>query len=87
MMRLRHPLRPQAVRLRVCAAGALLCGAASVISFALPHGRPGFVLFFLARALAGIGAGVIVPAVFSLAADLIEPTPGERPSAFYRSPC
>lgn len=61
------------IRLRVCAAGALLCGAASVISFALPHGRPGFVLFFLARALAGIGAGVIVPAVFSLAADLIEP--------------
>ncbi|MGD0782651.1 MAG: MFS transporter [Candidatus Aminicenantales bacterium] len=60
-------------RLRVCAAGALLCGAASASSLALPHGRPGFALFFLARALAGVGAGAIVPAVFSLAADLIGP--------------
>jgi MFS family permease len=68
------------IRLRVCAAGALLCGAASAASFALPHGRAGFLAFFLARALAGVGAGAIVPAVFSLAADLIEPT--RRGTAF-----
>ena len=68
------------IRLRVCAAGALLCGAASVASLALPHGRPGFLLFFLLRALAGVGAGAIVPAVFSLAADLIAPT--RRGTAF-----
>ncbi len=61
------------IRLRVCAAGAVLCGAASIASLALPHGRPGFALFFLTRALAGVGAGAILPAVFSLAADLIEP--------------
>ncbi len=68
------------IRLRVCAAGALLCGAASAASFALPHGRAGFLAFFLVRALAGVGAGAIVPAVFSLAADLIEPT--RRGTAF-----
>jgi MFS family permease len=66
-------LSDRGARLRVFAVGALLCGAASAASFALPHGRPGFVLFFLLRALAGVGAGAIVPAVFSLAADLIEP--------------
>jgi MFS family permease len=66
-------LSDRGARLRVFAFGALFCGAASAASFALPHGRQGFVLFFLLRALAGIGAGAIVPAVFSLAADLIEP--------------
>ncbi len=66
-------LSDRGARLRVCAAGAVLCGAAAAASWALPHGRPGFLPFFLLRALAGVGAGALVPAVFSLAADLIPP--------------
>jgi len=58
-------------RLRLSAAGALLYGTVSALAFAVPHGRAGYALFFLTRALAGIGIGVIVPAVFSLAGDLV----------------
>jgi MFS transporter, Spinster family, sphingosine-1-phosphate transporter len=66
-------LSDRGARLRVCAAGTVLCGAAAAACWALPHGRPGFLPFFLLRALAGVGAGALVPAVFSLAADLIPP--------------
>jgi len=58
-------------RLRLSAAGALVYGTVSALAFAVPHGRAGYALFFLMRALAGLGLGVIVPAVFSLAGDLV----------------
>lgn len=58
-------------RTRLCLAGSLVYGIVSALAFAIPHGRPGYILFFLMRALAGIGIGVIVPAVFSMAGDLI----------------
>jgi MFS family permease len=58
-------------RLRLSAAGAAVYGLVSALAFAIPHGRPGYALFFLMRALAGLGAGVIIPAVFSIAGDLV----------------
>ncbi len=67
-------------RIRVARAGVLLCGAAAAASLLVPHGRTGYVVFFLVRALAGIGAGAVIPAVFSLTADLVRT--GRRATAF-----
>ncbi len=67
-------------RLRLCAGGAALAGAASLASLLVPGGRAGYAAFFALRALAGIGAGAFLPAVFSLASDTVEP--GRRGTAF-----
>jgi len=67
-------------RIRLCAAGGFVYGTVAALSLAIPHGRPGYALFFLARALAGVGVGVIVPAVFSLAGDLV--AAGRRATSF-----
>lgn len=67
-------------RLRLCAGGAALAGAASLLSLLVPGGRAGYAAFFALRALAGIGAGAFVPAAFSLASDTVEP--GRRGTAF-----
>ncbi|MCC7294679.1 MAG: MFS transporter [Acidobacteria bacterium] len=58
-------------RLRLCLAGSLTYGAIAVLSVLIPHGRTGYAVFFLARALAGFGIGLIVPSVFALASDLV----------------
>ena len=58
-------------RLRLCLAGSLTYGAIAVLSVLIPHGRIGYSVFFLARALAGFGIGLIVPSVFALASDLV----------------
>lgn len=67
-------------RSRLAAAGTFLCGVAAAASVLLPHGRTGYAFFFIIRAAAGIGAGAVLPAVFSLAADLI--APARRATAF-----
>ncbi|MDD8027657.1 MAG: MFS transporter [Acidobacteriota bacterium] len=67
-------------RLRLCAGGAALAGAASLLSVLVPGGRAGYAVFFGLRALAGIGTGAFVPAAFSLAADTVDP--GRRGTAF-----
>jgi len=58
-------------RLRICFAGASTYGLVAVLAILIPHGRAGFIAFFLARALAGLGVGLIVPSVFALAGDLV----------------
>jgi len=67
-------------RLRLCLAGSLIYGLIGVMTVLIPHGRAGFVVFFLARALAGVGIGLIVPSVFALASDLV--SSGRRATAF-----
>jgi len=67
-------------RLRLCLAGSLIYGAIGLLTVFIPHGRTGYAFFFLARALAGLGIGLIVPAVFALASDLA--AAGRRATAF-----
>ncbi len=67
-------------RLRLCLAGSLTYGLIAVSSVLIPHGRAGFTAFFLARALAGFGIGLIIPSVFALASDLV--AAGRRSTAF-----
>lgn len=67
-------------RLRLCLAGTAAYGLIGVLTVLVPHGRAGFAFFFLARSLAGIGIGLIIPAVFSLAPDLV--AAGRRATAF-----
>jgi MFS family permease len=67
-------------RLKICFAGALLYGLSSTLTALAPHGEPGYFFFFFTRALNGLGVGVVVPAVFSLAGDLIAPS--RRATAF-----
>jgi MFS family permease len=73
-------LSDRGARLRFCAGGLALAGAASLLSPLIPGGRAGYALFFALRALAGIGAGAFVPAAFSLASDSVDP--GRRGTAF-----
>ncbi len=67
-------------RLRLCLAGSLTYGLIGLLTVLVPHGRAGYAAFFLARSLAGIGIGLIVPSVFSLAPDLV--SAGRRATAF-----
>jgi len=67
-------------RLRLCLAGSLTYGLVGLLTMLVPHGRPGYLFFFLARALAGLGIGLIVPSVFALASDLA--AAGRRATAF-----
>jgi MFS family permease len=58
-------------RIKICFAGGLIYGAFSVLAVLTPHGGAGYIFFFITRALNGIGIGMIVPAVFSLAGDIV----------------
>jgi MFS family permease len=60
-------------RRRIIAAGLFLMGAASCAAALSPGGRGGYAFFFATRALSGLGAGAIIPGVFSMASDLIKP--------------
>jgi len=67
-------------RTRMAAAGALIYSAASLLTALTPHGRAGYVFFLAARAANGVGIGLVVPAVFSLAGDVVRPS--RRATAF-----
>ena len=67
-------------RVRVCVAGGLIYGAFSTLAVLTPHGQAGYVFFFITRALNGIGIGLVVPAVFSLVGDMVDPC--RRATAF-----
>ncbi|MDP2914630.1 MAG: MFS transporter [Candidatus Aminicenantes bacterium] len=67
-------------RVRVCVAGGLIYGAFSTLAVLTPHGQAGYVFFFITRALNGIGIGLVVPAVFSLVGDMVDPR--RRATAF-----
>lgn len=67
-------------RVRMAAAGAFIYSAASLLTALTPHGQAGYPFFLAARAANGIGIGLVIPAVFSLAGDVVRPT--RRASAF-----
>ncbi len=67
-------------RVRMAATGAFIYSAASLLTALTPHGGGGFPFFLGVRAASGVGIGLVVPAVFSLAGDVIRPS--RRASAF-----
>jgi MFS family permease len=67
-------------RTRTAAAGAFLYAAASLLTALTPHGRPGYTIFLALRAANGVGIGLVIPAVFALAGDVVRPA--RRASAF-----
>ena len=67
-------------RVRMAAAGSLLYAAASLATSLTPAGPAGYVFFLAARAANGVGIGLVVPAVFSLAGDVVRPS--RRATAF-----
>jgi MFS family permease len=67
-------------RVRMAAAGALIYSAASLLTALTPRGPAGYAFFFAARAANGVGIGLVVPAVFSLAGDVVRPA--RRATAF-----
>jgi len=67
-------------RKKLVQAGCLLFSLASFLSFLIPAGPPGYFVFFLGRALNGLGLGAILPPVFSMVADTV--SPGRRATAF-----
>jgi MFS family permease len=67
-------------RVRVCVAGGLIYGAFSTLAVLTPHGQAGYIFFFITRALNGVGIGLVVPAVFSLVGDMVDPR--RRATAF-----
>ena len=58
-------------RIRICAAGCLLYGTVSLLTMFVPHGETGYAVFFIARALNGIGVGAVIPAIYSMVADAV----------------
>jgi MFS family permease len=67
-------------RIKICLAGCLVYGTFSTLTVLAPHGSSGYIFFLITRALNGIGVGVVVPAVFSLVGDLVDPK--RRSTAF-----
>jgi MFS family permease len=67
-------------RKKLVQAGCLLFSLASFLSFLIPAGRAGYFVFFLGRALNGLGLGAILPPVFSMVADTV--LAGRRATAF-----
>jgi len=67
-------------RIKICFAGCLVYGSFSALTVLAPHGQAGYIFFFITRALNGIGIGVVVPAVFSLVSDTVDPK--RRATAF-----
>ncbi|MBN1272369.1 MAG: MFS transporter [Candidatus Aminicenantes bacterium] len=67
-------------RKKICLAGCLLYGTSSILTILTPHGGTGYCFFFITRALNGIGIGAVLPAVFSMVGDLVQPQ--RRSTAF-----
>jgi MFS transporter, Spinster family, sphingosine-1-phosphate transporter len=70
----------RSARKKLCIAGCLAAGAASVLVVFAPNGPEGYRFFLATRALAGLGAGAVVPAVFSMTGDAVDRA--RRASAF-----
>lgn len=56
-------------RTKICFAGCVVFCVSSALTILVPHGRMGYVLFYITRALNGIGVGAIIPTIFSLVGD------------------
>ena len=67
-------------RVKTAAIGAFIYAAASLLTALTPHGRAGYPFFLAARAANGVGIGLVIPAVFALAGDVVRPS--RRASAF-----
>lgn len=67
-------------RKRIAWVGCLVYGLASVLVVLTPEGRAGYPYFFALRCLNGLGIGALLPAVFSMVADLVPPQ--RRATAF-----
>lgn len=67
-------------RKRIAWAGCMVYGLASALVVLIPEGRGGFPYFFALRCLNGLGIGTLLPAVFSMVADLVPPK--RRATAF-----
>lgn len=67
-------------RIKICFAGCLIYSGFSILTILTPHGEMGYVFFFITRALNGIGIGAIVPTIFSLVGDTVNPK--RRSTAF-----
>jgi MFS family permease len=67
-------------RKKIAWAGCMIYGLASVLVIFTPPGRAGYAWFFALRCLDGLGLGTLVPAVFSMVADLVAPR--RRATAF-----
>jgi MFS family permease len=73
-------LADRSSRKRIAWAGSMIYGLASVLVVFTPPGRAGFAWFLALRCLDGLGLGTLVPAVFSMVADLVAPR--RRATAF-----
>ncbi|TFH31152.1 MAG: MFS transporter [Promethearchaeota archaeon] len=64
----------------ICFGGTSFYAIFSIGTFLIPDGNVGYVLFFITRALNGIGMGAIVPTIFSMVGDTARPE--KRTTAF-----
>ena len=60
-------------RKKIAFVGCLVYGLASMLVLFTPSGRAGYVFFFAVRCLNGLGIGTLVPAVFSMVGDTVDP--------------
>jgi MFS transporter, Spinster family, sphingosine-1-phosphate transporter len=67
-------------RKKICFTGSIIYSIFSIITIFTPHGQAGYVFFFITRALNGIGIGAIIPTIFSLVGDTVDPK--KRATAF-----
>ncbi len=67
-------------RIKICFAGCFIFGVSSILTLVVPHGQLGYAIFYVTRALNGIGVGAIIPAIFSLVGDTANPQ--RRATAF-----
>ncbi|WP_371803127.1 MFS transporter [Candidatus Lokiarchaeum ossiferum] len=64
----------------ICFGGTMIYALFSISTVLIPDGEVGYVLFFITRALNGIGIGAIVPTIFSMVGDTAQPE--KRTAAF-----
>jgi MFS family permease len=56
-------------RIFICFSGIVVYSIFSILTAFTPTGFRGYIYFFLARSLSGIGTGAIIPAIFSMVGD------------------
>lgn len=64
----------------ICFGGTSIYAIFSISTILIPDGEVGYVIFFITRALNGIGIGAIVPTIFSMVGDTAHPE--KRTAAF-----
>lgn len=57
-------------RIKLCFSGILIYSTFSMLTLLVPDGSIGYVIYFITRALNGIGVGLIVPAIYSMVGDM-----------------